>query len=122
MKAIKITRLVLGILSCLLFFLVMFQSCAANFVEAMEENTESTASASGVIVAILLVVSGVVAIVARGSAVAGFICGGLYAIAGVIGIAFHGMYGDLVIWSALSLAFAVAFIVTSIIMLVKKLK
>ena len=115
----KISRLVIGIVSIVLFILVMFQSCAAGVVEALEEDEESTASGAGVIVAFLLLITGIVAICTRKSIAGGFICGVLYALAGIIGLAGHGMYEDLIIWSVLCLIFAVVFIVESIVMKVR---
>lgn len=115
----KISRLVIGIVSIVLFILVMFQSCAAGVVEALEEDEESTASGAGVIVAFLLLITGIVAICTRKSIAGGFICGVLYALAGIIGLAGHGMYEDLIIWSILCLIFAVVFIVESIVMKVR---
>ncbi|MCR5706483.1 MAG: hypothetical protein K6G48_06790 [Acholeplasmatales bacterium] len=112
----KALRLTLGIISIVLFVLILFQSCAAGVVEAIEEDSESTASGSGVIVAILMLATGITAICTRKGVIGGYVCGILYLLAGAIGIAGHGMYEDLIIWSVLSLIFGVVFITTSIIM------
>ena len=49
----KVWKLVSGILSIILFVLVMFQSCAAGVSNSLEENGEVGGSA-GIIVAIML--------------------------------------------------------------------
>lgn len=112
----KTARLVIGIISLVLFVIIMFQSCAAGVVEALEEDEESTASTAGVAVALLMVIAGIVAICTRKGVTGGFVCGGIYLLAGIIGIAGHGMYEDLIIWSVVSIIFAIVFIVTSIVM------
>ena len=60
----KIWKLVSGILSIVLTFFVLFQSCAAGLSNALESNGESCGSA-GVIVAILLLTGGIVSIATR---------------------------------------------------------
>ena len=112
----KTTRLVLGIIGMVLFLIIIFQSCAAGIVEAFEDDTESTASAAGVIVGLLFLIAGIVAVCTRKSVAGGYICGGMYALSGIIGIAGHGLYEDLIIWSVISLIYALVFIITSIIM------
>ena len=60
----KTWKLVSGILSIVLFFMVAFQSCAAGLGNALAENGEVSGSA-GIIVAIMLLVGGIVSIVTR---------------------------------------------------------
>ncbi len=50
----------------------------------------------------------------------GFCCGIFYLITGIIGIAGHGIYEDLVIWSGLSIIFSIVFIVESVVMIKQK--
>ena len=96
----KTWKLVAGILSIVLFVIVMFQSCAAGVVNALEENGGSSGSA-GVIVAILLLTGGIVSIAvrgrnSRGGNIALII---IFGLAAIIGFALHGNYSDLVIWA-----------------------
>lgn len=112
----KVARLVIGIISLVLCVLILFQSCAAGVVEALEENEESTASSAGVVVAIMFLVAGIVGICTRKGVVGGFVCTGIYTFGGIVGLAGYGFYEDLVIWSVLALIFAVVFLVTSIVM------
>lgn len=96
----KIWKLVSGILSCVLFILVMFQSCAAGVVNALEDNGEVSGSA-GVLVAIFMLAGGIVSIASRKSAKKGgniaLII--LFGFAALIGFANYGTYSDLVVWS-----------------------
>lgn len=93
-------KLVAGILSIVLFFVVALQSCAAGVVNAMEANGGSSGSI-GVVVALLMLTGGIVSIATRnaignGGNVALII---LFALAAIIGFAGYGNYSDLVIWS-----------------------
>lgn len=92
-------KLVSGILSIVLFFVIEFQSCAVGVSNAME-NSGGTSGTFGMLVGILLLVGGIVAIVTRGSGKGGnialIILFGLAALLGFIG---YDNYADLKIWS-----------------------
>ena len=108
----KVWKLVSGILSMLLFVVVMFQSCAAGVVNALEENGGSSGS-FGVFVAIFLLAGGIVSVATRksegnGGNIALIVLYGLAAMMGFIG---YGNYSDLVIWSFWCLICAVLAIV-----------
>ena len=60
----KTWKLVSGILSIVVFFMVAFQSCAAGIGNAMAENGEVSGSA-GIIVAIMILSGGIVSIATR---------------------------------------------------------
>lgn len=109
----KATRLIIGIISIILFLIVTLQSCAAGIGNALEENGEVSGSA-GVMVAIALLVAGIVAIVTRKSKPGSIVSGVIYALGGIVGIANYGSYKDLMIWSVLCFIFAAVFIVTGI--------
>lgn len=114
-------RLVIGIITIVLSVLITFQSCAAGVSNALEENNEIGGTA-GLFLAICFLVAGIVGIVTRKSSVCGgaFTSAGFYIVAGLVGFAGAGSYADLTIWSVLSLAFGVIFIIAGI--LVKKQK
>lgn len=111
----KIWKLVSGILSCVLFILVMFQSCAAGVVNTLEDNGEVSGSA-GFLVAIFMLAGGIVSIASRKSAKKGgnvaLII--LFVLAALIGFANYGTYSDLVVWSFWCLINAVLAIVALI--------
>lgn len=101
-----ICRLVIGILSIVLFFLICFQSCAAGIVNAFEANGSSSGTA-GVILAVCWLVAGIVGIAGRKSTGAIGTAAGFYIVGGLLGFFNIGIYEDLAIWSALSIAFAI---------------
>lgn len=95
-----IWKLVAGILSIVLSFFVIFQSCAAGLGNAIEGNNEVGGSA-GVIVAILLLAGGIVSIAARkGSRGGNIALTAMFSLAAIVGFVLAGSYGDLKIWSA----------------------
>ena len=93
----KTWRLVSGIISMVLSLVIILQSCAVGVLEAM--GAEGNDSASGIIVAILLIAGGIVSVVTskggNGGSIA-IIC--IYGIAAVIGFTAK-VYGDLIIWA-----------------------
>jgi len=106
----KTTKLVLGIISCVIVMFVLFQSCAAGMYNALEENNGMSGSV-GVIFAILLLAAGIIAIVTHkklsgGGTLASVI---IYVLAGVIAIAGHGTYSDLMVWGPVSIAIGILF-------------
>lgn len=109
----KTAKLIIGIISIVLFMVVAFQSCAAGLGNALEGNDESSGSA-GFFVAICMLIAGIVGICTRKGIVGGFVCGGFYALGGIIGITNYGSYADLQIWSILCFVFAVVFIAGSV--------
>lgn len=99
----RVWKLVSGILSIILFAVVMFQSCAAGVVNALEDNGGISGSV-GVIVGILMLAGGIVSIATRnktgkGHDIALIV---LFGLAAVFGFAGYGNYSDLVIVSMVS--------------------
>lgn len=96
----KTWKLVAGILSIVFFAVVILQSCAAGFVNAIEENTKDTSAAGGVLLGVLMLAGGIVSISTRkggrGGNIATFI---VFLLAALIGFANLGRYSDLVIWA-----------------------
>ena len=96
----KTWKLVSGILSIVLFFMVAFQSCAAGLGNALAENGEVSGSA-GIIVAIMLLVGGIVSIVTRNGGKGGNIAIiVLYGIGALFGYSLAGSFADLTIWAS----------------------
>lgn len=95
----KTWKLISGILSIILFFIVSFQSCAAGVVNTLEANGEVSGSA-GLIVAIMMLAGGIVSICTRKGQKGGNIA--LIVIFGIgtlIGFSMAGSYADLNIWA-----------------------
>lgn len=104
----SVWKIVSGILSIVLCFFVIFQSCAAGIANALTQNGDVSGSA-GLIVAILLLVGGIVSIVTRnavgnGGNISVIV---LYGIAAAVGYMMAGIYTDLLIWSTWCLLCAV---------------
>ncbi len=116
----KASRLVIGIISCVLFVIISFQSCAAGVGNALEENGEVSGSA-GFILAVCMLVAGIVGICCRRLKTGTIVAGVFYALGGLTGITNFGSYADLQIWSVLSFIFSVVFIATGIMQKQKKL-
>lgn len=105
-------KLVSGILSIVLFILVMFQSCAAGISNTLENNGEVGGSA-GAIVGIMLLAGGIVSIVVRNSLGKGgnIAIIVMYGLAALVGYLLAGSYSDLYIWSTWCLICAILAIV-----------
>ena len=110
----KTTKLIIGIISMVLFLVIAFQSCAAGIGNALEDNGESSGSA-GFFVALCMLIAGIVGVCTRKSVGGGFVTGIFYAVAGLIGITNYGSFGDLMIWSVISFIFAAVFVIGSIV-------
>lgn len=99
----KTWKLVSGILSIIMFLVIELQSCAAGVVNAIEENGGSSGSI-GMLCGILILAGGIVSIATRkagkGGDIALIIIFGLTALMGIAG---HGNYSDLVVWSVWAL-------------------
>ena len=94
----KTWKLVSGIISMVISLVVTFQSCAVGVLEAM--GAEGSDSASGIIVAILLIAGGVVSVAMRKGGKGGDIAIiSIYGIAAVIGFTAE-IYTDLIVWAA----------------------
>nr|DAM30187.1 MAG TPA: hypothetical protein [Caudoviricetes sp.] len=109
----KNARMIIGIISIILFVLVALQSCAAGIVNTIEGAGETSGSA-GIIVAIFLLTAGIIGVAGKKSKGAAITSGCFYGFGGLVGLSNVGKYYDLKIWSVLSLIFAVVFIMTAI--------
>lgn len=110
----KTTRLVIGIISIILFVIISLQSCAVGLGNTLQENGEVSGSA-GFLLAICMLVAGIVGVVTRKSKVGSIVAGVFFAFGGLIAISNVGSYSDLQVWSVLSFIFAIVFILTGIL-------
>lgn len=104
----KLWKLVAGILSCILFLVVMFQSCAAGLANSLSENGEVSGT-GGVLLSVLMLAGGIVSIVVRNSTKNGgnIALIVLFGLAALIGFASYGSFSDLAIWAGWCLINAV---------------
>jgi hypothetical protein len=96
---------VIGVISIVLFLLVVLQSCAAGIGNALTGNDEISGTA-GLMLAIFMLIAGIISIMSRESKGITITSVVFYAVGGLIGIANAGSYKDLNIWGGLNLLFA----------------
>ena len=111
----KNAKLTIGIISCVLFIVIAFQSCAAGMSNVLQGSDESS-GAAGFAVAILMLTAGIVGIATRTSKGGGIVSAVFYLLAGLIGITSYGSYADLAVWSVLSFIFSAVFFIGSLTM------
>lgn len=111
----KVLKLVLGIVCICLAAFIIFQSCAAGVVDALEDSG-GISGAAGFMVSILMIAGGIVMIATRNSARAGgsIAAAIIYAIAGVVGFSGAGIFKDLNIWAGLCIVVAIVNVIAAI--------
>lgn len=111
----KTWKLVAGILSIIVFVIVMLQSCAAGVVNALEDSG-GTSGSIGFICGILILTGGIVSIAVRNSTGRGgnIALIVIFGLAALIGFAGYGNYSDLVVWSIWALVNVVLAIIAMI--------
>ncbi len=102
----KTFRLIIGIISVILFLLITLQSCAAGLGNILSANGEASGSA-GFILALMMMIGGIVTICMRKKeSVPAFIVPFVfYTVGALLGAANVGSYADLAIWSVLAAVF-----------------
>ena len=107
----KTTRMVVGIISMVLFLIISFQSCVAGVGNTLADNGEVSGSA-GIILAFCMLIAGIISVAARKTKGGTITALCFYVLGGIIGIANVGTYSDLQMWSILSFIFAVILLFT----------
>ncbi|MDO5293302.1 MAG: hypothetical protein Q4F05_11180 [bacterium] len=111
----KTSKLVIGILSIIMFVIVSMQSCAVGIGNALSESEEISGSA-GFLLAICLLVAGIIGICVKNSTKKGpYVAGGFYIFGAIIAYCNIGTYSDLGVWAFISFAFGLVFIVPNFI-------
>lgn len=107
----KTGRLVVGIISIVLFVLVSFQSCAAGISNTLSANG-ATSGTSGFILAVFMLTAGIIGICTKNttSKVGPIICTVFYWLGSLVTIGTGSTYGDLPIWGGLSFIFGLIFL------------
>lgn len=96
---------VIGIISIVLFAVIIFQSCAVGVANTLQDSKEVSGTA-GFMLALCMLIGGIIALVSKlskGMTITSLV---FYTIGGVVGIANVGKFADLKIWSILSFIFA----------------
>lgn len=107
----KTTRMVVGIISMVLFIIISLQSCVAGVGNTLADNGEVSGTA-GIILAFCMLIAGIIAVAARKTKGGTITALCFYVAGGLIGIANVGTYSDLKVWSILSFIFAAILLVT----------
>ncbi len=109
----KTAKLVIGIVSMVLFVLICFQSCAAGVGNILEDNGEVSGTA-GLLLAFCMLIAGIVGVCTRKSKSGGIAAGVFYLVGGLLGILNYGSFSDLAVWSVLCFIFGIVFILGSL--------
>ena len=111
----SVGRLIISIISIILFFLIAFQSCAAGVSNALGETGEVSGT-GGLLVAILFLVSGIVGLVTRKSESGkGCIaCCVMLWLGYLLSRAVAGSFSDLKIWGMLALIFGAIYLFSAL--------
>jgi hypothetical protein len=110
----KNARLIIGICTILLSFIVMFQSCAVGVAEAIIDNG-GTSGGAGFMLTFIYIIAGIVGIVCRKNKTGSIVAGCFYLLGFIIGYTNTGLFADLIVWSYLSLIFAAVFIIGGVV-------
>ncbi|WP_418718401.1 hypothetical protein [Candidatus Allofournierella merdipullorum] len=102
----KTGKLVIGILSIVLFLLVALQSCAAGLGNTLADNGEVSGSAD-FLLALGLLVAGIINICTRKGGKGGYVAAGFYILPALLALPNAGSYADLYIWAVIGIAFGV---------------
>ena len=110
---VRTAKLVIGIISIVLFFVMAFQSCAAGLADAIKDDG-GMGGAAGVVTSLAMLIAGIVGIATRDSKGGGITAGIFYLFGGLIGFANAGRFADLRIWGVLMVVFGIVFLIGSV--------
>lgn len=114
-KGVTITKLVIGIVSIVLFVFTMLQSCAVASVGALVSEETAASGIIGILLAFSLLIAGIVGIATRTRRVGGLAAAAIWLVGACIGFVGSSAYGDLSIWSFLALMFGIAYFVMTLL-------
>lgn len=97
----KTWKLVSGIISIVMFVVVVFQSCAAGIVNTLDENGGDHSGSVGFMLALLMLIGGIISVATRQSTGKGgnIAIAIVFALAALFGFTGYGIFSDLIIWS-----------------------
>lgn len=114
-KGVTVAKLVLGIISIVLFVLVMLQSCAVTSLGTLVSSEAAASGMFGVILAILLLAAGIVGIATRRRRTGGLVAAVIWIVGAFIGFLGVRTYADLSIWGFIALMFGAAYFLMTFI-------
>lgn len=120
----KICKMVFGIINCVLFVWIAFQSCAANVINAVQQS-DDTSGLAGLLFAFLLLGASIAAIATRNNTdkIPSIIISLVYWVAGFVAKqGANGLYKDLNVWAMWAWICAGQVLFTSVFAELKKQK
>lgn len=104
----KTWKLISGIINCVLFLVVSFQSCAAGVVNSVEKSSDK-GGAAGMFLAFILLICGIISICTKNSEKNGgnITIMIMYILGAFLGFGNAAVYKDLTLWSSWALVCAV---------------
>lgn len=106
-------RLVIGIISCVLPVLILFQSCASGAVNTLTGNG-ATSGTQGALTAIFMLTAGIIGICTRKGRAGAGVAAVFYLFGALCTIGTGNVFGDLPVWGGLSLCFGAAFFIACV--------
>lgn len=112
----SVGKLVIGIISIVLFVIVFMQSCAVGLGNTITDSGE-TSGTGGIFCAVAMLIAGIITVVTRNSEkIGGSIASTIiYLLGYLIGASNAGSYKDLEVWSVICFWFAILHIVSIVI-------
>lgn len=110
----KIIKIITGIVSIIISIIIFIQSLMAGFLSDLFNLKEPLAAVSGLIVATIMLGSGVATLFTLTSPNSGLICSALYVDAAIIGYFDHDFFSYLILYASFCVIFALILILTSI--------
>lgn len=97
----KVWKLVSGIISCVAFIIIVFQSCTTGVLNVIEGNDADTSAGGGIWVAFILLIAGITSacVWKDKSRWADFALIFLFGLAALVGFDNLGTFTDLEVWS-----------------------
>lgn len=96
---------IIGIVSMVLFIIVLLQSCAAGVSNTLQNNSEVSGSAGGML-AFFMLIAGVISTISKNSKGMTITAIIFYVMGGFMGVSLSGSFKDLEIWGWLNIIFA----------------
>src|SRR5574340_1079815 len=113
--SMKTAKLIVGIISMVVFFVIILQSCAAGIGNLLNDSNEMSGTA-GFFLAFCVLIAGIIGVSTRNHGKGGPITAAIfYALGGIVGISQVGSFSDLAIWSWMCFIFAFIFFLSVII-------
>lgn len=111
-RTFALSKLVLGIISLVMFLFVGFQSCSVGLLASLGQSSDLGGSA-GALLSIVLLVCGILGIAGRYNRNITLTAGILYIVGGVLALPNAQIYKDLIFWGIVAIAFGVVFLLSA---------